>query len=110
MQTTIRSFVEVDGVFTLTCAYSDLENLNESWIIRDSIERWKYLGDKYITPRILNNETFEEWRACILLAETYFDLYGDESVLPQCKAIEVTLEPQEIYLTYVRDVLNVLVW
>lgn len=110
MQTTIRSFVEDGGVFTLTCAYSDLENLNESWIVRDSIQKWSYIPKTYITSPSLNNGSYERWRACILLAETYFDLYGDESVLPQCKAIEVTLEPQEIYITYVRNVLNVLVW
>lgn len=109
MQTTIRYFVACEGTFTLICTSSDLINLYENLSTIDCTIEWNYTKDTYIVPKNLNSESFEKWRACILLAEAYYDVYGDESVFPRCKAIVVTIKPQEADLSFVDYALNVLV-
>jgi len=109
MQTTIRYYVECEKEFTLVCASSDLIGLYKNLASIDCVIEWDYTKDAYIVPKNLNSKSFEKWRACILLAEAYYDIYGDESVLPQCKAVVVTIKPQEADLGFVDYVLNVLV-
>ena len=107
-------YKEALSTIEVICAYSDLEFVKQLVLYHGASCSWEYLIDTddivFITPKELDNNSYENWRATLLVIESaYFLIKGNHvktSLLPNCAALRVIIKTDGMNFTHMQDALK----
>jgi hypothetical protein len=96
------------------CTHSDLEFVKQLVLYHGAICSWEYIIDTddivFVAPKELDNKSYENWRATLLVIESAYFLGSigkvNVSLLPNCTAIRVVIKTDDMNFTHMQDALK----